>query len=140
MKKYGPYLWVVALVALVFVREALGWMAGPHRSAEARRARTFADVRGGLKFVLQMFKDDCGRYPTTTEGLKILITPPANGSLTNWRGPYIDLPEAPKDSWGHEYIYRFPGVHNTNGYDLYSKGPDGVSKSDGHDADDIGNW
>ena len=37
---------------------------------------------------------------------------------------------------GHEYVYRCPGIHDTNGYDLYSLGPDGVGKT----GDDIGNW
>lgn len=108
---------------------------GPHRSEEARRKCAYADVNGGLRSVLEMFRDDCGRYPTATEGFKVLVEAPADGSLTNWRGPYLDSP-SPEDPWGHEYVYRFPAVHSTNGYDVYSKGPDGV----GDTADDIGNW
>jgi hypothetical protein len=46
----------------------------------------------------------------------------------------------PEDVWGHEYVYHFPGKHHTNGYDIYSLGPDGVSKSGGEDPDDIANW
>jgi general secretion pathway protein G len=42
----------------------------------------------------------------------------------------------PLDPWRQPYQYRFPGVKNKTGYDLWSKGPD---EQDGT-ADDIGNW
>jgi len=112
------------------------FILGPHRSKDARIKTAFADIAGGLNTVLQMFKDDCGRYPTTQEGLKVLINQPTNDLAKGWHGPYIDLPKTPRDPWGHEYVYRCPGIHNTNGYDLYSLGPDGVSNS----GDDIANW
>jgi general secretion pathway protein G len=41
-----------------------------------------------------------------------------------------------KDDWGHDLVYRCPGIHNPNGYDLYSMGPDGEDNT----LDDIGNW
>jgi hypothetical protein len=41
-----------------------------------------------------------------------------------------------KDPWGGEYIYRYPGQNNQDGYDLYSYGPDGKLGGD----DDITNW
>jgi Type II secretion system (T2SS), protein G len=34
------------------------------------------------------------------------------------------LAYAPKDPWHSAYIYRHPGVHNRNSYDLFSSGPD----------------
>jgi general secretion pathway protein G len=115
-----------ALIFLLIVRAA-------PRESYPRTQSAFGDVNGGLKTALGLFEVDCGRYPTTDEGLKILISPPSDGSLTNWRGPYLD---PSSDPWGHPYVYRFPGTHNTNGYDLYSMGPDGA----GNTSDDIGNW
>lgn len=109
-------------------------------SGERGFQRVYMDINGGLRTALGMFEVDCGRYPTAAEGLGILIKAPADGSITNWRGPYIDSPKVPEDPWGHPYVYRFPGVHNTNTFDLYSLGPDGISKSGGNDPDDIGNW
>ena len=44
------------------------------------------------------------------------------------------------DPWGNEYFYRGPGIHHTNGFDIYSCGADGLSKSGGCDPDDINNW
>jgi len=135
MKNPGRfYLWFVmlqacALVFLLTVRSA------SHESYP-RTAKAFSDVNGGLKTALEFFEVDCERYPTTDEGLKILATAPADGSLTNWRGPYFDSPGVLMDPWDHPYVYHFPGTNNTNSYDLYSLGPDGV----GNTADDIGNW
>jgi hypothetical protein len=42
------------------------------------------------------------------------------------------------DAWGYPMRYRFPGIRNPQGYDIYSIGPDG--HDDGGENDDIGNW
>jgi len=105
---------------------------------EAPIAATYADLHGGLKTALDCFSNDCGRFPTTSEGFEALLICPTNIPVGKWRGPYLD--QIPKDVWHHEYVYRCPGTHNTNGYDLYSCGYDGISKSGGDDLDDINNW
>lgn len=97
-----------------------------------------SDIKGGLTIALEMFRTDCGRYPTTMEGLNVLVSSPTGSPLTNYHGPYLD--NVPYDPWGRLYVYRFPAIHSTNAYDLYSLGPDGISKSSGNDPDDIGNW
>ena len=88
---------------------------------------------------LDAFKFDCGRLPSTAEGLVALTTRPRNITEAQWHGPYLDA-ALPQDAWGHDYVYRCPGIHNTNGFDLYSLGPDGKTKSDGEDPDDVANW
>lgn len=87
---------------------------------------------------LESFKVDCGRLPSTAEGFAALIKRPADIAEKDWHGPYLET--IPKDLWGHDFIYRCPGTHNTNGFDIYSCGPEGVSKSGGGDANDIGSW
>lgn len=132
-------LFVIAQAVMLFA--VIGFRSfAPNRDHTPRTLSAYANIQGGLKTSLEMFNIDCGRYPTSKEGWKILVSPSAEGSFTNWHGPYLDPAAAPLDPWGHEYVYRYPGLHNTNGYDLYSPGPDGVSKSDGNDADDISNW
>jgi general secretion pathway protein G len=137
MKNSGTYLMLMAMIALMCF-----FISNPRhpRSSYAPKAHAFAYVNGSLKIILQMFKEDCGRFPTTEEGFKVLIQQPTNDLAKGWRGPYFDPPKVPKDPWGHEYVYRCPGIYSTNGYDLYSLGPDGVSKTGGHDPDDIANW
>jgi general secretion pathway protein G len=92
-------------------------------------------VSQSMQAPLTVYKIHMGDYPTTAEGLQALITVPAN-KAERWRGPYLQENKLPTDPWGEPYQYRYPGVKNKNGYDLWSKGPD---KTDGTE-DDIGNW
>jgi general secretion pathway protein G len=92
-------------------------------------------VTQSMQAPLTAYKMHLGDYPTTAEGLQALITPPAN-KAERWRGPYLQENKLPVDPWGEPYQYRYPGVKNKNGFDLWSKGPD---KTDGTE-DDIGNW
>jgi general secretion pathway protein G len=96
-------------------------------------ARLF--VKQSMQAPLNVYKIHMGDYPTTAEGLQALITPPAKNA-ERWRGPYLTDSKIPTDPWGEPYQYRYPGVKNKGGYDLWSKGPD---KTDGTE-DDIGNW
>jgi general secretion pathway protein G len=90
------------------------------------------------KTALDAFRSDCGRYPSTSEGLYALVVCPTNIPAGLWRGPYYE--DRFKDLWKHDYVYRCPGIHNTNGFDLYSCGVDGISKTGGSDLDDINSW
>jgi len=84
---------------------------------------------------LSVFEIDNGRYPTTSEGLKALVSNP--GNLPTWTHPYMT--QIPLDPWGRSYVYRCPGS-NGHDFDIYSVGPDGIDGT----ADDIGdtnrNW
>jgi general secretion pathway protein G len=102
------------------------------RSEQAKTTGARTDI-ANIEVALDAFEIDCGRYPTSEEGIKALLDPP--GGLTGWQGPYLKR-GVPKDPWGNPYIYRCPGQHNVNGYDLYSFGPDGQEGG----GDDIDNW
>lgn len=102
-------------------------------NSQADVARLF--VNQGLKTALVTYRLNLGSYPTTDEGLQALITAPS-AKADRWRGPYIEGNKLPLDPWSQPYMYRYPGVHNKDGYDLWSMGPD---QKDGTD-DDIGNW
>jgi len=84
---------------------------------------------------LNMFRADCGRYPTTAESLEALIKRSVAIPDRIWKGPYLDALKPPSDPWGRPYIYENPGKHNRDGYDLYSLGPEGKGGTDA-----IGNW
>lgn len=49
-----------------------------------------------------------------------------------------------KDGWGNLLMYRFPGKHNTDKFDIWSRGPDGeglhYTDSGQLEDDDITNW
>jgi general secretion pathway protein G len=74
---------------------------------------------------------DAGHYPELLDYLK---NRPAGADAESWRGPY--LKRKPSDPWGMAYIYKAPGEHNPDSYDLFSIGKDGQSGT----ADDVTNW
>ena len=106
------------------------------RSEEARIVAAQSDIRANLAVALDMYEMDNGNYPTTEQGLEALTVEPSTAPVPgNWKGPYIKT-KIPKDPWKHPYVYLSPGTHNTDGYDLYSFGPDGMEGG----GDDITNW
>jgi len=102
---------------------------------EAKIAAAKADVKT-LVGALERFNLHMDRYPTTEEGLKALVTKPADGGGA-WRGPYIDALKP--DPWKVPYNYRAPGTRGIKSYDLWSKGADKTDGGEGDNAD-IGNW
>ena len=89
-----------------------------------------------LESALERFYIHMDRHPSTEEGLKVLVDPPA-GEDKKWRGPYIKMLRP--DPWGNPYQYRNPGVHHPTSFDIWSRGADGADGGDG-DRADIGNW
>jgi len=102
------------------------------RSEQARIAAATTNI-SNISTALDAFEIDLGRYPSSDEGLRVLMDPPSNAK--EWHGPYLKLAVV-NDPWGHPYIYRAPGTHNPSSYDLYSYGPDGQEGG----GDDIDNW
>ena len=76
---------------------------------------------------LELYKLNNGRYPTTAEGLQVLVTPPKGKPL---------MDQMPKDPWGNDYVYVNPGQKNPSKFDVRSKGPDSQEGTE----DDVGNW
>jgi type II secretion system protein G len=83
------------------------------------------DITFYIPEALDRYRLDNGFYPTMVEGLDALINEPP--TATNWKGPY--LLSYPRDPWGRDYRYIYPGKHGFE-YDLYSLGPDGVESED----------
>lgn len=100
------------LVAIVVPR-----FTGRTQEAKIQAARIQME---NISMALDAFEADCGRYPTTSEGLESLCQPPVG--VQNWKGPYLKK-AVPKDPWEDEYIYQSPGSRNKD-FDLYSWGPD----------------
>src|SRR5215470_15704743 len=88
-----------------------------------------------LTSALDLYALDTGRYPSSSEGLEILMQSP--GGVASWNGPYLKGTVVPKDPWGRPYIYRSPGQHGA--YDILSYGADGQEGGTGAAAD-ITNW
>jgi len=98
--------------------------------ANVTKARAQID---SLMTALGTYKLDTGLFPTTEQGLQALRTKPADAAL--WNGPYMDK-DIPKDPWGHDYIYKFPGDHG-DGPDIICLGQDGQPGGEGCAADSV---
>jgi general secretion pathway protein G len=81
---------------------------------------------------LDLYYLDAGRFPSSSEGLRVLVERPSNSVV--WSGPYLKGDTVPNDPWGRAYIYRSPGQHGT--YDIISSGVDGQEGA----TDNITSW
>ena len=77
---------------------------------------------------MDTYKVMYGRYPSNSEGIGALVSPPGGGKAI--------MERLPKDPWGGEYIFTIPGVKNPSKFDVRSNGPD---RTEGG-GDDVGNW
>lgn len=104
------------------------------RPDEARVVKAKQDVLA-IQNSLELYKLDNGFYPSTDQGLKALVEKPISNPIpTNWKNYLKSLP---KDPWGRDYIYLYPGAHGE--FDVYSLGANGQEGGTGIDAE-IGNW
>jgi general secretion pathway protein G len=127
---------LIELMLAIIIIGVLVAMVAPRlagKSQQAKDAVARADINANLSAALDLFEMHNGRYPTTGEGLAALRNPPSGAP--NWKGPYLKR-AVPLDPWGKAYVYRSPGQHNSEDYDLLSTGPDGIEGT----ADDITNW
>ncbi len=125
---------LVVIIIGVLVAMVVPNLAG--RGEQARRAAAKADIEVNLATALDLYELDNGRYPTTEQGLAALLVEPTLAPVpVNWNGAYIKKKKIPQDPWGKDYIYVSPGVNNSDEYDLFSYGADGVESSD-----DVVNW
>ncbi len=80
-----------------------------------------------LDEALTGYRLDVGSYPDSLSALVSNVD-----QNEKWDGPYIK-PAVPKDPWGNEYVYLFPGEHGD--FDLISYGADGQPGGTGESAD-----
>jgi general secretion pathway protein G len=92
------------------------------------------DIRSFMT-ALASYKVDAGAFPAAEQGLRALREKPEG--VKGWAGPYIQA-DVPKDPWGHDYVYRYPGEHG-GVPDIVCYGADGQPGGDGINAD-IVSW
>lgn len=102
-------------------------------SDQAKLQATAIEVKN-LQSVLDMYKLNAGRYPSTEQGLEALVSMPDLEPVPRNYPPQGYLERVPVDKWGNEYQYISPGEMGI--YDLFSMGPDGQAGTE----DDVGNW
>jgi general secretion pathway protein G len=124
---------IVVFLGLVIPGLCSSYSQSPDLSSHAAAQRAEADIQV-LSTQLKLYQALNGFPPSTPRGLEALVNyPSSDPQPTLWRRL---LQKLPPDPWGHPYLYRMPGVHNPNSFDVYSMGPDGKADTN----DDIGNW
>jgi len=121
---------LVELLLVVTIIGVLAALVVPRFAGRSQQARITAarqEIVGTLGVALDLFEQDMGRYPTTEEGLEVLLRAPAEGRIEHWRGPYLKTAMLPLDPWQNEYHYTYPSqlTDSPTLYDLQSAGLDG---------------
>ena len=126
---------LIEVLLVLIILAVIGSIVAPNMFG----AKDRADINAAkaqityLKSAMKMYRLDMGRYPSKLEDLR---EKPSDKDLAEkWTEPYLDQP-LNEDPWGNEYQYLAEGKRNSDGFDLWSNGPDGKSGTD----DDIGNW
>ncbi|MEE8349943.1 MAG: type II secretion system major pseudopilin GspG [Acidobacteriota bacterium] len=128
-----------SLIELIVVLVILGLLAGVvgprlwNRVGESKAQVAKLQIEE-LGNALALYRFDVGRYPNSSQGLQALVE---DSGIQNWSGPYLAKNTVPKDTWGRDYQYRYPG--DRGDYDLWSLGADGEEGGEGDDAD-INSW
>jgi general secretion pathway protein G len=123
---------LIELMIVIAILGLMAYMVAPRLMGVMGKAKpkiAQADIKN-LETALDLFYLDVGRYPSEEEGLKVLYQRPDN--VPNWGGPYLKKP--PKDPWGRDYVYKFPGERG-GAYDITSLGADGQPGGEGENAD-----
>jgi general secretion pathway protein G len=123
------------LVVLVIIGLLAGYVAPRYFSQVGRSEVKVTQAQiNAFEKALDTYRLDVGRYPTTEQGLMVLVSRPQNEP--KWNGPYLQK-TVPLDPWGKPYQYKSPGDHGE--FDLWSFGKDGQPGGTG-EAADITSW
>ena len=128
---------LIEIMVVMVIIGLLMALVGPNLIGRSEKAKSQAAAMQieRLGTVLDTFRLDIGRYPTTQEGLQALVQRPSG--LERWDGPYLNK-GVPKDPWDRPYVYRSPG-DGGRPYDIYSLGADGAPGGQDQNRD-ITSW
>ena len=152
---------VIAIISVLTTLITTNIISATHRARQSE-AKTFI---GTLELAISMYRIDTGTYPPDNEGsasLRRALDPDTDDpvrEIPGWKGPYLEFRGEEVNSDGkladpwcrgkndrtHIYIYRAnrdnnpstcPPFHNTTSFDIYSKGADGKTGTDGKEANE----
>ncbi len=131
---------LIEIMAVVLIIGLLSTIVGVSIFAQVDKGRvTATSVQiANLESVLELYRMDSARYPTTQQGLDALVNEP-DDARNYPPGGYLQKHRVPVDPWGNRYEYEQPGQINTHSFDIWSFGADGKPGGEGVDGD-IGNW
>lgn len=116
---------ILGLIAAFAVPQVLKWVSG----ARSDSARVQIEALGAS---IDLYRLEVGSFPPDLQAL--VEKPPGTAK---WDGPYLKKRVIPKDPWGNDYIYLYPGKNGD--YDLVSLGADASEGGEGEQKD-IVSW
>lgn len=124
---------LIELLVVLLILGLLAGLIGPRvmKYVGESKTKTAGLQIQDLGAALDLFVLDVGRYPTSSEGLEALVQQPSG--VKSWNGPYLKKNFVPKDPWGMDYHYRYPGENGV--YDLYTLGADNREGGTGENKD-----
>ncbi len=139
------YVETIAVIAIGAVLTAGSVFSATKLIASARQTAARTQIEQ-LSCALQIYFLDCGRFPTTEQGLSALWEKPVLYPVPeDWRGPYLDRKPG-NDPWGTDFKYlsaessALPStVPEGLPFVLVSYGADCKEGGEG-DSDDICSW
>lgn len=157
MKKHGFTL-VEILVSIVIIAILAGMLIagigyGMKRADEGATTATILNLQNAL----ENFHQQNGYYPPSSSAQPISVRMDGGNMMVSINGveyrfydkqtkrSFIenfqagDTYETVNDAWEHPLMYRCPGTHNREAFDLWSIGPEKTG-TDTDDADNICNW
>lgn len=108
---------VLVIIGLLATIVIINVLPAADRAAVTKAHADIATLEQGI----EMYRLDNQHYPTTQEGLQVLVA-----------GRYI--PRLPEDPWRHPYIYAAPG-EGGKPFRVATLGADGREGGSGNDAD-----
>lgn len=111
LKRSGLSLLEVMIVLIILV--GLMAVVGPRLLGTQKKAdiRTAQLQIGNVVSALKLYSADMRGFPTTEEGLEMLIRPPEDEALArNWSGPYLEDGKLPVDPWGSPLQYEYESL------------------------------
>src|SRR5688500_1366213 len=95
----------MTLIEIMIVIAILGLLAGiigvnvVNRFEEARRETARTQI-SAFKSALTLYNRDCGKYPSTAQGLNVLVQNP--GNCSRWKPGYLAGESIPADPWDNQ--------------------------------------
>ena len=109
---------VLGIIALI-LGAAIGFSGGITGAARDQAAE--AKLRE-FAAKLETYRMVAGVYPSEVQGLQALVEKPTSApEPRRWKQQFKSLP---KDPWGQDYLYFYPGKRDSTTYEILSKGAD----------------
>lgn len=128
---------LIELLVVLAILAMLAGLVGPRvmKQLSGSKTKTARLQLEDLSAAMDLYRLDVGYYPSTEEGLESLVRKPDDNK--KWNGPYLKKTQVPKDPWGYDFQYTYPGEHGD--FDLYSLGADNTEGGDGENID-VTSW